>query len=665
MRSFLSQLKVSQAIALVGFIQFLLAATVTAVLIYLLMEEIREGKIAEDMVVMSEVLDAIAHNHAVERGLTAGYLGSKGKNGKEKLAQQRIKADQTEQALRSLSAQDFNRIDDEYIDKIRAPLLKRFAKKDQIRRSVDALSPNSGAFAYYSDLNAHALIEIRHLGSNITDRNVTLALEARLSLLWMKERIGQYRGALNGVFASGKSTAVQKSKISTFLQEEQNWQENYEEIASRERLALFEKIKTSDDWKNVAEVTRNFNSLTDLNSVPSVPNWFAMATAKIKLTKNVADQIGSQIKIEADELIEQGYQNVTYLIVAFIVAAIPTIWIMLAIIKSVSGRVQLIQNALNRISDQKDLAHTIPNSSKDEIGTIIDAFNLHLEHLSDTFNELQQKSSQAKSSMEYLSTKSKSALEENQEQLNRTAQIATAVDEMSSTSTVISQDMRLASEETLNMQKQSSLGRDRMQAILTSIDTLSKEVAGGFKSVEVVTGQTDEIGSILQTIESIAEQTNLLALNAAIEAARAGEQGRGFAVVADEVRSLAQRTQGSTDEIRKMIESLVKSSSSALKSMNTCSTMSTETASTVSENVVMIQELFNSIDSVNQAIERVSSASETQSKASDEINKNVQNVNERSEYILEAVSEVENTTSSASGHISDVITEIESYKLRS
>lgn len=665
MKSFLSQLKVSQAIALVGLIQFLLATTVTAILIYLLMEKIREGKIAEDMVIMSEVLDAIAHNHAVERGLTAGYLGSNGNNGREKLTQQRIRADQTEQVLRSLSSKDFNHIGDAYIDKIRAPILSRLAKKDQIRRSVDALSPNSGAFAYYSDLNAHALIEIRLLASNITDRNVTQALEARLSLLWMKERIGQYRGALNGVFASGKATAVQKSKIASFLQEEQNWQENYEEIATPDKLALFEKIKDSTDWKNVAKITSDFRSLTDLDNVPSVPNWFSMATAKIGLTKNVADEIGSQIKAQATKLVQQGYHNVIYLVIAFVVAAIPTIWIMLAVIKSISGRVQLIQNALNRIAEQKDLTHNIPNTSNDEIGTIIDAFNRHLEHLSATFSQLQQKSSHVKSSMDYLSSKSKSALKENREQQNRTDQIAAAVNEMSSTSAVISQDMSLASDETLNMQEQSTVGRDRMQAILTSIDSLSEEVAGGFKSVEVVTSQTDEIGSILQTIESIAEQTNLLALNAAIEAARAGEQGRGFAVVADEVRSLAKRTQGSTDEIRKMIESLIESSGSALTSMKTCSTMSTETASTVSENVVMIQALFNSIDSVNQAIERVTSASESQSQASEEINKNVQNVNERSEFILEAVSEVENTTNSASDHISDVITEIESYKLKS
>ena len=216
--------------------------------------------------------------------------------------------------------------------------------------------------------------------------------------------------------------------------------------------------------------------------------------------------------------------------------------------------------------------------------------------------------------MQSLFGRAQSALAETKDQFSRTDQIAAAVEEMSLTSNTISSDMVSLARETEQIQEQGNQGRNRMDNILGSISGLSREVDGGFAAVQQVTDQTEQISSILQTIESIAEQTNLLALNAAIEAARAGEQGRGFAVVADEVRSLAQRTQDSTEEIRTMIESLVRSGQSALTSMDRCSKMATDTSGVVNQNVDMMRSLFASIDTINQTIERVATASEEQSQ---------------------------------------------------
>jgi methyl-accepting chemotaxis protein len=224
--------------------------------------------------------------------------------------------------------------------------------------------------------------------------------------------------------------------------------------------------------------------------------------------------------------------------------------------------------------------------------------------------------------------------------------------------------MQEAAQATETIQNRASEGRAGVHSIQSSIETLTREVRGGFDSVQQVTGQTEQIASILQTIESIAEQTNLLALNAAIEAARAGEQGRGFAVVADEVRSLAQRTQDSTEEIRSMIETLIHSSKSALTSMESCSTMATGTAEEVVKNAEMIESLLESVDAINMTIERVATAAEEQSQVTEDINQNVQMVRDRSSHISEVVDLTETEAKRAQDRFDEVLTEVSSYRLR-
>lgn len=219
-------------------------------------------------------------------------------------------------------------------------------------------------------------------------------------------------------------------------------------------------------------------------------------------------------------------------------------------------------------------------------------------------------------------------------QHEKTDQIAVAMAEMSQTSMEISRNMQETASETNSVRAQGESGRSLMLEAKKSIEILDRQIDGTSEIVGRLAEDTQAIASILEAIEAIAEQTNLLALNAAIEAARAGEQGRGFAVVADEVRVLAKRTQKSTEEIQSIIARLSASSTEAVDYMSESKKVTEKTVGMVLKNQEKFESLFLSIETISGLITQVATAAEEQTQVSDEINENIQSVSTLSDQTL-------------------------------
>jgi len=212
-----------------------------------------------------------------------------------------------------------------------------------------------------------------------------------------------------------------------------------------------------------------------------------------------------------------------------------------------------------------------------------------------------------------------------------TDQVATAINELSSTVQEVARNTQLAAEAAGEANQSTSDGQEKMRSIMASIDHLSQEVRRTTDSINQLEEHSNNIGMVLDVIKNIAEQTNLLALNAAIEAARAGEQGRGFAVVADEVRSLAQRTQQSTAEIEIMIAELQNGTRQASRAMlDSCeqASSSVEQASQGYQALVTITEKVSCITDMNY---QIASATEEQSAVTEEVNRNLVNISQVAE----------------------------------
>ena len=213
-------------------------------------------------------------------------------------------------------------------------------------------------------------------------------------------------------------------------------------------------------------------------------------------------------------------------------------------------------------------------------------------------------------------------------QHSETDQVATAMNEMTATAAEVARNAASAAEAARHAEDEAQQGTKIVQNTIQAINSLSTEVSSANEVIKKLKADSEQIGKVLDVIRSIAEQTNLLALNAAIEAARAGEQGRGFAVVADEVRTLASRTQQSTAEIQKMIEILQSGAIDSVRVMEAGKIRAEEGAAQAAKAGAALERITRAVATINQMNTQIASAAHEQSAVSHEIDNNVNNISQ-------------------------------------
>jgi methyl-accepting chemotaxis protein len=330
-----------------------------------------------------------------------------------------------------------------------------------------------------------------------------------------------------------------------------------------------------------------------------------------------------------------------------IVAILVIVIISASIVVMITGNINTMLVSLKDIAQGNgDLTKRIAQNSTDEIGDLIHWFNLFMDKLHESINEVVKSISPLASVSNDLGTMTTRTSQITEQQSRATDDVTRSVDEMFISVQNVAQNASSAALAAKEADLEAKAGRAVVTQSVESINDLASEVERAAKVISKLEADTENVGTILDVIKGIAEQTNLLALNAAIEAARAGEQGRGFAVVADEVRTLASRTQDSTQEIQRVIEELQAAAQSAAEVMSHSQVQakaSVEQAAKTDESLATITEKVGSITQMNTEI---ASATGEQEKVSNDIKNNVEGIRANAEAAVKNVQEVETASES-------------------
>ncbi|WP_281558936.1 methyl-accepting chemotaxis protein [Thalassomonas sp. RHCl1] len=589
--------------------------------------------------------NALVHELQKERGMTAIVLGSRGTKFIHELKEQRQRTDQVHADL----SRGLTNFQSEHpgINKILSDINHDLAQLERVRTSINNLSiTTQEAIAFYTKLNDEILQLTGFFISMSPKETVRLAI-SYYNFLEAKERAGIERAVASGGFSAGAFTSESFQKFIRLNARQDTYLQQF-------------LLNSPDELKNdylqkmqqpsVLQVIKYRKQITDKG--PQGPftvdakSWFRVATERINLFKQVEDNISASFIGQIQQLSSSANNTMIFTVLVLLCSVTLTLFIAGVILKNLLQQLKLLTKTITSVRDRHDLTARVRVISADELGQLAHALNETLVTFSGAVEQISSSSMELSASAEQSATTVEKNALSLQHQQNETAQVATAIEQMSVSVQEVARNTSTAMTAARQANEQAINSQQVVSESLHTINTLVGEVSeiGGLISGLHTTSGT--IAGVIDVIKGVAEQTNLLALNAAIEAARAGEQGRGFAVVADEVRTLAQRTQESTVEIENIIQQLQREAGNAYTVIEGSQARAEATVQGTNKIELSLTEIVTSISDINAMVEQIAVAAEEQVNVTDEINQNISDIDNKSQEVTVGAKEVSDVASS-------------------
>ncbi|WP_299978838.1 methyl-accepting chemotaxis protein [uncultured Pseudoteredinibacter sp.] len=461
----------------------------------------------------------------------------------------------------------------------------------------------------------------------------------------------------------------QSSDLNTFNTQ---WKKNQ---ARFERLNQLNRLQTNSNWSNYSDSRSNFKAIADsiINSrqaddwnlanywlgTKAAPRASAIQINLTEMRKNQNELMKADVKVLAADI---DYSNVA-LTIGTSLALIIGIGIAVTLSQTIVSKINKILNVNKSIAKGDLDFDDLVLDGGDELGELANATNEMANSLRSLLLEVQNATNNLASAAEQLvgSSLRTSKGMESQEQIS--GQVVTAMDEMFRTVENMAQSASMAADAANSADQESRDGYSIMETNMTSINLLAQRIEGAASTIAELEEDTKGVDAIVQVINDIAEQTNLLALNAAIEAARAGEQGRGFAVVADEVRTLAGRTRDSTGEINSLLEKLKNGALQAVNVMKQGQEQTNESVQSAESTSSSLQSITSSVSTINSMNAQIASATEEQNAVAKNMNESIDEIRRETQNAMTNMRETDSAAQLVGQHTSNLNQLTQKFKL--
>jgi len=587
-----------------------------------------------ELTTLSTQNSALVHELQKERGMSAGFIGSQGNKFGQQLHKQRSIVDEVITSRHNYLNEIKERISDKDILKELKNIEQQLNQLNNKRTSVNQLSASvANIVGFYSQINESLLNKSYSIADASRDSDLSLAILAYVNFLQSKERAGIERAVVANGLARGSFNPSEQNTYLRLIAEQSSFISSFDKLASSTVRDQWENTTSNHAFKQVDNIRAGIQ-----NNLPSGPfeieagPWFDIATQRIDQLKTFEDQLTDKLLKQANKkLSEASSALTTYFIIIILVISFSSAlayWLL----KSIQQQTNHLVKGIQQASKQSDLTTRIKVISQDELGSVASHANEMLETFAAVIDEINKSSIQLASAVEETSATVSEQTQSLDKQQSETTQLAAAINEMSCTAQEIANSTQNSADAANDAETKTCEATQTVTTAVTAISTLANEVTEVGNIIKALNENSASVASVLDVIKNVAEQTNLLALNAAIEAARAGEQGRGFAVVADEVRSLAQRTAESAIEIENIITSFQSNASNADSVVKNSLDQAEITVEQAHIIETKLNDVNNSINTIRDMSHQVASATEEQVAVSEEINQNVTRINDLSHH---------------------------------